>query len=150
MQYRVTAGYHEPLAGMEFNIMESTIYSIGHIETPYNCIDECPRNIETNGPLCSLVIKKELVEGLFRLNAGQEILILYWFENVDRKRLQQDSRKTGERSGVFALRTPNRPNPIGAAVVKIIKIENGIIFVKGLDCLSGTPLLDIKPAITGE
>jgi len=54
------------------------------------------------------------------------------------------------RTGVFALRTPNRPNPIGAAVVKIIKIENGIILVKGLDCLSGTPLLDIKPAKTGE
>ncbi|MCK4508576.1 MAG: tRNA (N6-threonylcarbamoyladenosine(37)-N6)-methyltransferase TrmO [Desulfuromonadales bacterium] len=130
--------------------MKSTIYSIGHIETPYNHIDECPRNIEKNGPLCSLVIKKELVEGIFGLNAGQEVLILYWFENIDRKRLQQDSRKTGEHSGVFALRTPNRPNPIGAAVVKIIKIENEIIFVKGLDCLSGTPLLDIKPAKTGE
>jgi len=130
--------------------MEAVVKFIGHIETPYKYIDECPRNIESNGPLCSLVVKEELLDGFLGLSAGQEILILYWFENVDRKRLQQNSRKTGEFSGVFALRTPNRPNPIGAAVVKIEKIENKIIYVKGLDCLNGTPLLDIKPAITGE
>jgi len=130
--------------------MEAVVKFIGHIETPYKYIDECPRNIESNGPLCSLVVKEELLDGFLGLSAGQKILILYWFENVDRKRLQQNSRKTGEFSGVFALRTPNRPNPIGAAVVKIEKIENKIIYVKGLDCLNGTPLLDIKPAITGE
>ena len=130
--------------------MEAVVKFIGHIETPYKYIDECPRNIEPNGPLCSLVVKEELLDGLLGLSAGQEILILYWFENVDRKKLQQNSRQTGEFSGVFALRTPNRPNPIGAAVVKIEKIENKIIYVKGLDCLSGTPLLDIKPAKTGE
>lgn len=130
--------------------MEAVVKFIGHIETPYKRIDACPRNIESDGPLCSLVVKEELLDGLLGLSAGQKILILYWFENVDRKRLQQNSRKTGEFSGVFALRTPNRPNPIGAAVVKIEKIENNIIYVKGLDCLNGTPLLDIKPAKTGE
>ncbi|MBC8430559.1 MAG: tRNA (N6-threonylcarbamoyladenosine(37)-N6)-methyltransferase TrmO [Desulfobacterales bacterium] len=130
--------------------MEAVVKFIGHIETPYKYIDECPRNIESNGPLCSLVVKEELLDGLLGLSAGQEILILYWFENVDRKRLQQNSRKTAEFSGVFALRTPNRPNPIGAAVVKIEKIENKIIYVKGLDCLNGTPLLDIKPENGGR
>ncbi len=130
--------------------MEAVVKFIGHIETPYKYIYECPRNVDSNGPLCNLVVKEELLDGLLGLSAGQEILILYWFENVDRKRLQQNSRKTGEFSGVFALRTPNRPNPIGAAVVKIEKIENKIIYVKGLDCLSGTPLIDIKPAKTGE
>ncbi len=130
--------------------MTATIKFIGHIETPYKTLEECPRNIEKNGPLCQLVIKKELREGLFGLIAGQEILVLYWFDNVNRNVCHQKSRQTGELSGVFALRTPNRPNPIGAAVVQIIKIEGECIFVKGLDCLNGTPLLDIKPAILNE
>lgn len=130
--------------------MKAVVQSIGYIETPYKYIAECPRNIESHGPLCSLVVKEELHDGLLGLRAGQKILILYWFENVDRERMQQNSRKTGKFSGVFALRSPNRPNPIGAAVVPIEKIENEIIYVQGLDCLNGTPLLDIKPAKAGE
>lgn len=127
-------------------MMEATVQPIGTIETPYKSVADCPRNITADGPLCRLSVKKELHGALFGLEAGMKILILYWFENVDRKRLQQNSRKTGELAGIFALRTPHRPNPIGAAVVTIEKIENGTISVKGLDCLSGTPLLDIKPA----
>ncbi|MFK7779098.1 MAG: tRNA (N6-threonylcarbamoyladenosine(37)-N6)-methyltransferase TrmO, partial [Gimesia sp.] len=130
--------------------MEAIIRSIGYIETPYEKIEDCPRNTESNGPLCALTIKSEFTDAIYKLNSDQNILILYWFENVDRKRIRQNSRKTGEFSGVFALRTPNRPNPIGAAVVKIEKIENNKIYIKGLDCLNGTPLIDIKPARTGE
>ena len=52
--------------------------------------------------------------------------------------------------GTFALRSPHRPNPIGAAIVKIETIERERVFVKGLDCLNGTHLLDIKPAIMHE
>jgi len=48
------------------------------------------------------------------------------------------------------LRTPNRPNPIGVAVLSIEQIIDGVITVRGLDCLDGTPLLDIKPAMSGE
>ena len=116
--------------------MKATVQSIGHIETPYNSLDECPGNIEAEGPICSLVIKKEWTN--------------YLFEKADRGKIQQHSRVTGQLLGVFALRTPNRPNPIGAAVVNIEKIENEIIYVRGLDCLNGTPLIDIKPAKAGE
>ena len=84
------------------------------------------------------------------LSVGQRILILYWFEQVDRAILRQHSRRTGELAGIFALRTPNRCNPIGAAVLPIVKIEGNVITVHGLDCLDGTPLLDIKPAMSTE
>ncbi len=130
--------------------MKATVQSIGLIETPYNSLDECPGNIEAEGPICSLVIKKEWTNYLFGLEPGMAILILYWFEKADRGKIQQHSRVTGQLLGVFALRTPNRPNPIGAAVVNIEKIENEIIYVRGLDCLNGTPLIDIKPAKAGE
>jgi tRNA-Thr(GGU) m(6)t(6)A37 methyltransferase TsaA len=129
--------------------MEATLQFIGHIETPYNSLDECPGNIEAGGPICRLVIEKEWSNYLFGLEPGMAILILYWFEKADRKRIQQRARGTGQLLGVFALRTPNRPNPIGAAVVNIEKIEDETIYVKGLDCLNGTPLLDIKLANEG-
>lgn len=131
-------------------LMQATVESIGHIVTPYKTLADCPQNIVQQGPLCELVIKVDLRDGLLGLGVGQRILILYWFEHVDRTRLRQYSRRTGELAGIFALRTPNRYNPIGAAVLPIERIDDGVITVRGLDCLDGTPLLDIKPAMSGE
>ena len=130
--------------------LQATIESIGHIITPYKTISDCPRNINPEGPLCKIVIKDDLRDGLLGLNVGQKILILYWFEQVERTLLRQNSRRTGELKGIFALRTPSRCNPIGAAVLPIEQIEDGVISVRGLDCLDGTPLIDIKPAMSGE
>lgn len=131
-------------------ILQPKLEVIGRIFTPYKSLDECPANIDPGGPPCSIVIRDELRDGLMGLHSGQRILILYWFERVNRTILRQHSRRTGELAGIFALRTPNRCNPIGAAVVPIERIENGVIAVRGLDCLDGTPLLDIKPAMAGE
>ncbi len=128
----------------------ATIESIGHIKTPYTTLAECPRNIDPQGPECQLVVNETLQDGLLGLQKGQRILILYWFDRADRHILQQNSRRTGERTGIFALRTPNRCNPIGAAALPIEAIEGCIITVRGLDCLDGTMLLDIKPAMAEE
>lgn len=125
----------------------TALEAIGHIVTPYKSLADCPRNIDPAGPLCKLVIKAELQDAMLGLQVGQRILLLYWLELADRTKTRQRSRRTGELAGVFALRTPNRRNPIGAAVVPIEKIENGSITVRGLDCLDGTQLLDIKPAM---
>ena len=126
------------------------IQPIGYIRTPYNTLEDCPRNIDINGPICTLVLDDNLHDGLLGLYEGQDILVLYWFDAVDRTVLQQHSRRSGKLAGIFALRTPNRCNPIGAAVVKIITIENGSLNVRGLDCLDHTPLIDIKPAMKHE
>ncbi len=130
--------------------LQATIESIGHIVTPYKNLDACPRNIDPQGPLCELVIRDDLRDGLMGLNLGQRILILYWLEGADRTTLKQNSRRTGERRGIFALRTPHRCNPIGAAVLSIEEIDGCVIKVRGLDCLNGTSLLDIKPAMSVE
>ena len=129
---------------------QDAIEAIGIIATPYKTLAECPRNIDLDGPRCELVLREDLRDGLLGLSVGQRILILYWFEHVDRSAIRQNSRRTGELAGVFALRTPNRPNPIGAAVLPIENISDGVISVRGLDCLNGTLLLDIKPAMSGE
>ncbi len=130
--------------------MHAELKFIGKIETPFRTIDECPRNIAAYGPECKLILDEEYASGLSGLVDGQEILILYWFKNVNRDLMIRNSRRTGKPAGVFSIRTPNRPNPIGAAVIKIEEIYGNKIIVKGLDCLNGTPLLDIKPAILSE
>ena len=131
--------------------MEATLKAIGHINTPYKTIEECPNNVDRNGPLCQLVIHDEFIDGLIGLQPGQELLILYWFENTDRNVTKQGAKEGSNTSadliGTFALRSPHRPNPIGAAVLPIESIDNGVVSVKGLDCLNETHLLDIKPAI---
>ena len=123
---------------------------IGQIITPYNQLDECPRNIDPGGPECEIVIKENLAEGLEGLQVGQHIMVLYWLEHADRTLLKQNSRRTGELTGIFSLRTPNRCNPIGAAVLPIKAIHGNRLTVCGLDCLNGTQLIDIKPAMAGE
>ena len=130
--------------------MTPELLIIGRIETPYRNLADCPRNIDPEGPECRLRLDAPYVDGLLGLDAGQTILILYWLGAGDRHCLRQHSRRTGKYAGVFALRSPNRPNPIGAALLPIVRVEEDGIVVRGLDCLDGTALLDIKPAIQAE
>ena len=123
---------------------------IGQIETPYQTIDECPRNLMTDGPPCRIFVDEEYAEGLYGLGPGASILILYWLDQATFGSLKQTSRLSGETKGIFALRTPSRPNPIAAAVVKIDALDGQELIVRGLDCTDGTPLLDIKPAMNNE
>jgi tRNA-Thr(GGU) m(6)t(6)A37 methyltransferase TsaA len=129
---------------------QATLRAIGFIETPYRTLAECPRNIDPKGPVCRLVVNESLRDGLSGLHAGQRVVILYWFEQVDRSTLRRHSRITGELVGIFALRTPNRCNPIGMAILPIVEIKDNVVTVRGLDCLNGTPLIDIKPAMSSE
>ena len=130
--------------------MNATLKFIGHINTPYEAIEDCPNNIDLNGPLCQLVLDEEFRNGLSGLQPGRIILILYWFEKSDRSTIEQPSDDDGALIGTFALRSPHRPNPIVATTLPIESIKNGIVSVRGLDCLNGTHLLDIKPAILLE
>ncbi|GAM60966.1 virR protein [Vibrio ishigakensis] len=127
--------------------MTDSLTFIGKITTPYQDLNQCPNNIQFDGPSCTITVFEGFAQGLKGLSAGEHILILYWLTDSKRDHNLQQG-KGGK--GTFALRSPHRPNPIGAAVLPITKIENGVITVKGLDCLDGTPLLDIKPAIYRE
>lgn len=122
---------------------------IGVIHTPYNDISDCPRNIGQNEDPCSIEVFEQYRLGLSGFQPGNDILLLYWLDQAEFSTLIQPSRRTGELKGVFALRTPNRPNPIGTAVVTIQSITATGLAVCGLDCLNGTQLLDIKPAFRG-
>jgi tRNA-Thr(GGU) m(6)t(6)A37 methyltransferase TsaA len=130
--------------------MKPELNFIGAIETPYTVVEECPNNIQPDGPLCRITLYDEFLDGLSGLKIGQHILILYWLENTDRSVVLQPVGHGEELKGTFALRSPHRPNPIAAAVLPIESIEVGQITVRGLDCLDNTQLVDVKPAMYRE
>jgi tRNA (adenine37-N6)-methyltransferase len=71
--------------------------------------------------------------------------VLYWLHRSRRDLVLQSPRDDGATRGTFALRSPVRPNPIGTSLVELLRIEGFTLFVRGLDCLDGTPLIDLKP-----
>lgn len=123
---------------------------IGHIETPYETQEDCPYNVNPGGPLCRVVVDARYAAGLKGLTVGDRVLVLYWLDRAHRSKSLVGVRRSGKVAGAFAARTPHRPNPIGAAVVTIEALEGAAIEVRGLDCVTGTPLLDVKPAMRAE
>lgn len=96
-----------------------------------------------------LEIKKDYSEGLHGIEKLKQIYVIYWMHqlsNKDRKRPKVHPRGDKKRAlrGVFALRSPMRPNPIGLTKVELIKRQGDNLYVKGLDALDGSPIIDIK------
>ncbi|MHB8834727.1 MAG: tRNA (N6-threonylcarbamoyladenosine(37)-N6)-methyltransferase TrmO [Candidatus Methylomirabilia bacterium] len=123
---------------------------IGHIETPYATPADCPYTVNPGGPECRIVVDPRFAAGLTGLEVGGRILVLYWLDKASRRKPLVAERRSGNIAGVFAARTPHRPNPIGAAVVVIDGIDGTVLKLRGLDCVNGTPLIDIKPAMRAE
>ncbi|MDI7276555.1 MAG: tRNA (N6-threonylcarbamoyladenosine(37)-N6)-methyltransferase TrmO, partial [Anaerolineae bacterium] len=95
-----------------------------------------------------IVLEPALAEGLDGLEPGQRIMVIFHLHRSHGYELRQHPRgdKAQPLRGVFALRTPRRPNPIGVTVADLLAIEGSVLRVQGLDALDGTPVLDIKPA----
>jgi len=99
-----------------------------------------------------VVLNPELVEGLRGLEAGREVLVVFWFHRSEGFELLQHPKGdvTRPKRGVFTLRSPHRPNPIGVTVVDLLGIEGNVLRVRGLDAFDGTPVLDLKPVRDGK
>lgn len=94
-----------------------------------------------------IVLDPALVEGLQGLNIGQQIIVVFHCHLSEGYELTQHPQgdRSRPRCGVFALRSPRRPNPIGITVVELMAVEENVLQVRGLDAINGTPVLDIKP-----
>jgi tRNA (adenine37-N6)-methyltransferase len=75
----------------------------------------------------------------------ERLEVIYWLHLSRRDLVLQSPANDGTVRGTFAIRSPVRPNPLGTSIVRLVGVEDGMILVRGLDCLDGTPLLDIKP-----
>jgi tRNA-Thr(GGU) m(6)t(6)A37 methyltransferase TsaA len=125
-----------------------TLHPIGTLHTPWQTIAECPRNGRQPdpAPLCTARIMPEFLEGLQSLDGFSHLILLYWLGHATPPRLTFTPPFDPRPRGIFSTRAPFRPNPIGLSVVAFDGFEApDRLKIRYLDCLDGTPLLDIKP-----
>ena len=123
---------------------DAGVYFIGRIRTPWTRRDDCPKNARGSDASCTIELDPRYAAALDGVAGCTHLVVLYFMDQARRDLLVQAPRH-GERRGTFALRSPVRPNPIAMSVVRLLHIDGTKLSVVGLDCLDGTPLIDIKP-----
>jgi len=123
------------------------LWFVGRIETPWQSRAECPRRGDPEaGPVCRVSVFEPWVAALDGLeDGGRWLQILYFMHEARRDLVRQNPRHEGRLLGTFALRSPVRPNPIASSLVMLVERDGATLHVRGLDCVNGTPLIDIKP-----
>jgi tRNA-Thr(GGU) m(6)t(6)A37 methyltransferase TsaA len=124
---------------------DASVYFIGRIRTPWTRREDCPKNARESKAVCTIEVDPRWREALSGVETCTHLLVLYWMDRARRDLVRQVPRHLGEPRGTFALRSPVRPNPIAASVVRLVSISGCTLSVVGLDCLDGTPLIDLKP-----
>jgi len=124
---------------------DAGLYFIGTIRTPWRTRQECPKRGNLDGPICSIVVDERWRMALTDLAGHQRIQVLYWMQRARRDLVLQTPFSTMRTTGTFALRSPVRPNPIASSIVELVAIDGVTLRVRGLDCVDGTPLIDLKP-----
>lgn len=123
---------------------------IGRIVSPWASREDCPKNMRAareSGRTATILIGEPYRPGLQNLERASHIVILSWLHHAPRNLIVQKPRHAAEPKGVFSLRSPARPNPVGLHVAKLVALdtEAGRIGIDAIDVLDGTPVIDIKP-----
>lgn len=122
------------------------IRSIGVLHGDITSCEDAPKNFDISDRKGTLEIYPEYQQGLDGIAPGQTLVVLFWLHKADRDILKVYPR--GDRSrglrGVFATRSPARPNPIAISELKVLAVDGHRLQVSGIDILDGTPILDIK------
>ena len=129
---------------------DGQVVFIGRIASPWKTRADCPKNMRAARDLglpASVTIDEPYRPGLARLERASHVVILTWFHQASRGLIVQKPRHAEIASGVFALRSPARPNPIGLHIVRLISldVEAGVLSLEAIDALDGTPVIDVKP-----
>jgi tRNA-Thr(GGU) m(6)t(6)A37 methyltransferase TsaA len=124
---------------------DTGVYFIGRIRTPFKTRADCPKNVADAEAIARVEVDARYARGLRDLGLYSHAILLYWMDKARRDLIEQVPAHLGHARGTFALRSPARPNPIALAVVEILGIEGTAVTVRSVDCIDGTPLVDIKP-----
>jgi tRNA-Thr(GGU) m(6)t(6)A37 methyltransferase TsaA len=122
---------------------------IGYVRSPYRETKEIPKGLgakhEAEG---SIEIRPEFEPGLTDIEGFSHLIVLWEFDRSEGFSLVGTPPSDDRPHGVFATRSPRRPNPIGLTVVELLRREGAVLRVRGIDMLDGTPILDIKPYLS--
>jgi tRNA-Thr(GGU) m(6)t(6)A37 methyltransferase TsaA len=123
--------------------------AIGVVRSSLTRREDAPRQGSEGAPDAWLEIEPAFAQALEGLAAGDDVIAIVWFHRSDRDVLQVHPRNDESLplAGVFATRSPDRPNPLGLHPVTIRRIEGTRLLVGPIEAIDGTPILDIKPVI---
>ena len=126
-----------------------TVKSIGHVRSPYQESKEIPKGLgATHDAEGVLELDPELEAGLTDIEGFSHLFVIWAFHRSEGFELLGTPPFDDRPHGVFATRSPRRPNPIGLTVVELLSREGSRLRVRGVDMLDGTPILDIKPYLS--
>ncbi len=132
----------------EKNVDKIILEPIGIIHSPFDKPEGTPIQPKAaKGREGKVEIFPEYVEGLKDLEEFSHIILLYRFHLIKKTKLKVKPYMDEREHGVFSTRAPSRPNPIGLSVVSLLKIEENLLYIKDIDIVDGTPLIDIKPYV---
>jgi len=121
---------------------------IGIVHSPFKVPEGTPiQPVGAKGIDGTVDLFPEYVEGLKDLEGFSHIILIYHFHLSKGASLKVKPYMDNEVHGVFAMRAPSRPNPVGISVVRLVRIEGNILQIQDVDVVDGTPLLDIKPYV---
>jgi tRNA-Thr(GGU) m(6)t(6)A37 methyltransferase TsaA len=128
------------------------VVAIGRVESPLLDPASAPKQGDEGAPEAWLVFEPAVLEGLDGIGVGDEVIVLTWLDRARRDVLRVHPRGDASRpqQGVFSTRSPARPNPIGLHRVEILSIEGGRVRVRNLEAVNGTPIVDLKPVLSGD
>jgi tRNA-Thr(GGU) m(6)t(6)A37 methyltransferase TsaA len=122
---------------------------IGHIKSPYTSTKEIPKGLGARHDVDGVLeILPEFEIGLTDIDGFSHLFVLWVFDRSEGFELLGTPPSDDRPHGVFATRSPKRPNPIGLTVVELLRRDGRRLDVRGIDMLDGTPILDIKPYLT--
>lgn len=129
---------------------DDRVVFVGRIRSPWPDRDSAPRNLRQareRGQPGRVEVDPPFRPGLTGIDRYSHLVLLYWLDRSRRDLVIQKPRHADAPRGVFALRSPVRPNPIGLAVVRLLSVEvdAGMLEIDAIDCIDGTPVVDIKP-----
>jgi tRNA-Thr(GGU) m(6)t(6)A37 methyltransferase TsaA len=126
-----------------------TMQPVGYVRSLYTETQEIPKGLgakhEAEG---NLEIRKEFEQGLTDIEGFSHLYVIWTFDRSEGFDLMVRPPSDDRPHGVFATRSPRRPNPIGLTVVELLRREGSVLRVRGIDMLEGTPILDIKPYLS--
>jgi tRNA-Thr(GGU) m(6)t(6)A37 methyltransferase TsaA len=124
------------------------VIPIGKIYTPFKERYQVPRQtIYSSGAEGKIEIYQQYLEGLKGIELYKHIIILFYFDQIEGYSLKARPPGSVSSRGVFATRSPYRPNHIGLSIVRLTSIDKGLLKVRDVDMLNGTPVIDIKPYV---
>jgi tRNA-Thr(GGU) m(6)t(6)A37 methyltransferase TsaA len=131
---------------------EYALRPIGYIRSTLRSRDEAPRQGSEGAPDAWLEVDPSLERALFGISEGHEVIVITWLHRADRGVLETHPRNdpSNPLTGVFATRSPDRPNPLGIHRVTVREISGLRLRIGPMEAIDGTPVADIKPALTEE